>query len=206
MNQLPHEHRYRREDCITFCKTHESFGAFSNMADGYPLQVNGVVIRYAEALYQACRFPHAPELQREIITQASPMAAKMIAKKYTRQTREDWDTVKIAVMRWVVNLKCHQHQTRLRTLFLKTGQCPIVEESRRDRFWGATPCPDGETMFGCNLLGLLLMEAREAVDNYCEVSPSFPYAILLGLPISVTKVIDQVVDIKPVPVQLALSF
>lgn len=205
MNQLPREHRYLREECVTFCKTHEAFGAFSNMADGYPLLVNGFIIRYAEALYQACRFPYAPQLQQLILAQPSPMAAKMIARKNVRQTREDWDEVKVVVMRWVVNLKCHQHQARLQTLFFASGQCPIVEESRRDRFWGATPCPDGETMLGCNILGLLLMEAREAVSDYCEMLPSFPHAILLDLPISVTTVADQLAEIKPISVQLALS-
>lgn len=53
-------------------KTKEDFGGLSNMAPGCPLQINGVRIPTAEALYQACRFPHLPDLQREIIESLLP--------------------------------------------------------------------------------------------------------------------------------------
>ena len=63
---------YERQDSVVFCKTNEEFGGLSNMAPGFPLRVNGIDILTSEALYQACRFPHLPDVQRLIITQKSP--------------------------------------------------------------------------------------------------------------------------------------
>ena len=205
MYRLPPELFYRRDECVIFRKTREPFGAFSNMADGYPLLVNGHVIRYAEGLYQACRFPGAPELQAQILAQASPMAAKMIARKHAGLSRKDWETVKVSVMRWVVQLKCRQHQPRLQPLFREAGHRFIVEESWRDCFWGATPCPDGETLLGRNLLGHLLMEARDAGDCRAALSPSFPNARLLGERIIAPLHSEECTMAILAPAQLALS-
>ena len=58
---------YVRSEVVVVYKTKETFGGLSNMASGFPLQINGVRILTSEALYQACRFPHMPEVQREII-------------------------------------------------------------------------------------------------------------------------------------------
>ena len=75
---------YVSGEAVVVYKTKEDFGGLSNMASGYPLQINGVRILTTEALYQACRFPHLPEVQREIIGQHSPMTAKMKSKPHPR--------------------------------------------------------------------------------------------------------------------------
>jgi len=56
-------------------ETKEAFGGLSNMAGGYGLQVNGIHIPSSEALYQACRFPHA-RTSAHHYRQSSPMTAK----------------------------------------------------------------------------------------------------------------------------------
>lgn len=81
---------YSRKDSAIFRKTAERFGGLSNMAAGFPLRVNGVYIRTSEALYQACRFPHLPDVQRLIIAEASPMTAKMKSKPHRKNSRPDW--------------------------------------------------------------------------------------------------------------------
>src|SRR5436309_5954032 len=91
---------YKRAECAVFSKTKEEFGGLSNMAGGYPLCVNGVRILTSEALYQACRFPHRPEVQRLIIAQKSPMTAKMKSKPHREDSRPDWDEVRVLIMRW----------------------------------------------------------------------------------------------------------
>ena len=58
---------YRRADSAVFLKTKEKYGGLSNMAGGFPLVVNDIKIRTSEALYQAYRFPHIPDVQRLII-------------------------------------------------------------------------------------------------------------------------------------------
>jgi type I restriction enzyme S subunit len=45
---------YRVADCVVFRKTNTRFGGLSNMAPGFPLEVNGIRILTSEALYQAC--------------------------------------------------------------------------------------------------------------------------------------------------------
>lgn len=153
---------YKKEEVITFRKTNERFGGLSNMAAGYPLEIKGIKIRTSEALYQACRYPDYPEIQKEILAQKSPMTAKMISKKYRNKTRNDWDSVKLQVMRWSIRLKLLQNWSAFSELLLSTGARPIVEESRKDRFWGAILYSDG-VLVGANALGRLLMELRQEI-------------------------------------------
>ena len=155
---------YQRSNAAVFLKTKEKHGGLSNMAGGFPLIVNGVDIRTSEALYQACRFPHMPEVQREIIAQKSPMTAKMKGKPYRHISRLDWDAVRVKIMRWCLQVKLAQNWGKFSELLLETGDMPIVEHSRRDDFWGAKPI-DGETLVGTNALGRLLMELRERVKD-----------------------------------------
>jgi ribA/ribD-fused uncharacterized protein len=151
---------YQRNECITFRKTKEAFGGLSNMAGGYPLNVNGIHILTSEALYQACRFPHLPDVQKLIIAQNSPMTAKMKSKPYRDQSRLDWDAIRIKIMRWCLRVKLLQNWNKFGDLLLSTEDKPIVEDSHKDDFWGAIPI-DSEKLVGVNALGRLLMELRE---------------------------------------------
>ncbi|ACK71611.1 conserved hypothetical protein [Gloeothece citriformis PCC 7424] len=159
---------YNRQECITFRKTSEPFGGLSNMAGGYPLLVNGISILTSEALYQACRFPHLPDVQKLIIAQRSPMTAKMKSKPYRNQSRPDWDKVRVNIMRWCLRVKLIQNWERFGKLLLSTQDKPIVEDSPKDNFWGAIP-NDSNQLIGVNVLGRLLMELRELLKQ----SPDF---------------------------------
>ena len=183
---------YERQVSVVFCKTNEEFGGLSNMAPGFPLRVNGIDILTSEALYQACRFPHLPDVQRLIITQKSPMTAKMKSKPYRSQSRGDWDVVRVRIMRWCLRVKLAWNWTEFRDLLLATGGRPIVEKSRKDDFWGAKVRSDG-VLVGVNLLGRLLMELREELRGAsCEalrrLEPPTDRAFLLyGQPIRVIE-------------------
>lgn len=179
---------YSRTDSVVFWRTHEPFGGLSNMAGGFPLTVNGIVIPSSEALYQACRYPHKPEVQRLIISQRSPMTAKMRSKPYKQLSRPDWHRVRIKIMRWCLRVKLVQHWERFGSLLLATGQRPIVEQSNKDDFWGARPVDD-HTLVGMNVLGRLLMELRDEMRRtgragFLHVEPLLiPDFLLLGEPI-----------------------
>jgi len=183
------DHReYRRFECAVFRKTNERYGGLSNMAPGFPLKINGVVILTSEALYQAFRFPHRPEVQQLIIAQSSPMTAKMKSKPFRSDSRPDWDHVRVSVMRWCLRVKLAQHWIKFGTLLQETNERPIVEDSHKDNFWGAMAV--GEfTLKGANVLGRLLMELRalmlspEAEQLKQVQSPSITNALLFGLPI-----------------------
>jgi ribA/ribD-fused uncharacterized protein len=183
-------HTYKRRDCVVFRKTNESFGGLSNMAGGYPLLVNGVPILTAEALYQACRFPMHPEIQRLIIQQRSPMTAKMKSKPHRTKTRPDWDRVHVPVMKWCLEVKLYQHRDTFGSLLESTGDRAIVEESRRDSYWGARPV-EGDKLVGANVLGNLLMELRanmRTAGMMDKVEPlEIEHFLLLGDPIRTVK-------------------
>jgi ribA/ribD-fused uncharacterized protein len=181
--------RYLRSEVVVVYKTKDAFGGLSNMASGYPLQVSGVRILTTEALYQACRFPHLPGVQRLILEEASPMTAKMRSKPYRTQTRGDWDEIRFKVMRWCLRVKLAQNFDEFGRLLLATREKQIVEQSRKDDYWGAKPSADGETLVGQNVLGRLLMELRERLlhqggDSLKVVEPlPIEDFTLLGRPI-----------------------
>ena len=181
---------YQRAESVVFLKTNEAFGGLSNMAGGFPLRVNGVRILTSEALYQACRFPHLPDVQRLIIEQRSPMTAKMKGKPHRSNSRGDWFQVRVKIMRWCLRVKLAQNWRKFSELLLETCDRPIVEQSRKDDFWGAKPVDD-DTLVGMNVLGRLLMELREAVktetrETLCFVeSLAIPDFLLGGEPIGV---------------------
>ncbi len=189
---------YQRDDSVTFRKTDEPFGGLSNMAPGYPLCVNGVLIMTTEALYQASRFPHRPDVQRLIIRQTSPMTAKMRSKPFRNETRPDWDSVRVAIMRWTLRVKLVQNFERFRAMLFMTDERPIVEDSRRDEFWGAIAAKDDpRVLAGCNVLGRLLMELRQQVrstepEEWQDVHPPAVRDFLLfGRPVGMVRKADS---------------
>lgn len=166
---------YSRSESAVFKKTSEKWGGLSNMAPGYPLVVNGIYIRSSEALYQACRYPDNPEIQRKIISQTSPMTAKMVGKPYRASTRLDWEQKRIVIMKWCLRVKLIQNFGKFSALLKETGNLDIVEHSDKDDFWGAKPI-DSDTLKGVNALGRLLMELREVIhktnkDGFFSISP-----------------------------------
>jgi type I restriction enzyme S subunit len=104
-----------------------------------------------------------PDVQRRILDEHSPMTAKMRGKPFRKQSRPDWDAVRVKIMRWCLRVKLVQNWLTFGDLLLTTGDYPIVEQSRKDEFWGAKVA-DG-TLVGMNVLGRLLMELREQLKT-----------------------------------------
>lgn len=156
---------YNFESSCVFKKNNDQYGGLSNMATQFPLQIKHIDIRTAEALYQACRFPHLPEVQQRIINQKSPMRVKMISNSYKSQSREDWDAVRIKIMKWCIQVKLAQNFISFGSVLDETGAKPIVENSSSDNFWGAIPSEDGKVLSGKNALGRLLMDLRKTFHS-----------------------------------------
>jgi ribA/ribD-fused uncharacterized protein len=177
---------YRTSDpkrVAAFLRVRDPFGAFSNMAIGFPMTLDGTPVPSSEALYQALRFPHLPDFQREILDQSAPVLSKRHAYARITDTRPDWDQVRVNVMRYVLRAKFGSAQGELLGLLRGTGDRPVVEISYRDDFWGARPV-DGR-LVGRNVLGRLLMELRQEMAEHPDgagfrVAPRFPGARLLG--------------------------
>lgn len=185
----PNSRIYNTKDSIVFSKTDGPFGGLSNMASGYPLFINDNIILTTEALYQAMRYPLFPDIQNEIIIQNSPMTAKMISKKYRDKTRQDWDDIRVKIMRWVLEVKLSQNWTKFSALLKETGNKPIIEYSSKDSFWGALKDVEGQ-LVGTNALGRLLMEVRQKyifnnLKPECISSPNIAGFMLFGHEIDV---------------------
>jgi len=188
------------ENCVVFHKVNEEWGGLSNMSNDFPLRVNGLRIGSSEALYQACRFPHRPDWQQEILNAPHAMQAKMKAKKEGRRkehSRPEWEEIQAEVMRWCLRVKLAQHFTKFGGLLRWSAPRAIVERSRKDRFWGAVLEADG-VLRGQNRLGRLLMELREELlackqagqeSRLLRVEPpQVTDFLLLGQPVQVIDV------------------
>jgi ribA/ribD-fused uncharacterized protein len=188
-----------------FKKTHEQWGGYSNMASGYPLIINDIKIRSSEALYQALKYTDYPEIQLKILEQTSPMTAKMIAKPFKEFIRPDFEVIKIRIMKWCVYTKLLCNYEKFSYLLLESENKMIVEESRRDNFWGAKRTLDNK-LIGINVLGRILMEARENlkkeivkdhllpfqnIDNFKLIGKNIEVVHKLNEPILIQKCNEQ---------------
>jgi len=156
---------YHLHDSCIFKKNNEPFGELSNMATIFPLKINGHEIKTSEALYQSCKYPFNPEVQREICLVKSPMTAKMIGRTHSRKMRTDWNEVKVKIMKWCLKIKIAQHFITFGEALIQTNGKNIVENSSKDNFWGAIPNEDKTEFIGINALGRLLMELREDINT-----------------------------------------
>lgn len=187
---------YEPASSVVFHKTGEKWGALSNMAPRFPLVVAGEEWLSSEALYQACRFPHLPDVQRLIREQNSPMLSKMKSKPYRSESRRDWEAVRVKIMRWVLRVKLAQNFDRFSNILDETGEFDIVEQSHRDRYWGAVPGEDG-ILRGENVLGRLLMELRielrhrDREELLVAVAPDVKDLVVLGQPVERVSASDK---------------
>ena len=133
---------YDPADAAVFRRVRDQWGEFSNMAGGYPIEIDGITFQSSEALYQALRFPNSPELQAKIGEFKSGIQAKRVAHNIiTLQDEALWRHKRIDAMRVALAYKFIQHP-KLIDVLLATGDKPIVEYSGRDPFWGAQPQGD----------------------------------------------------------------
>lgn len=164
----PQTRTYDPAECAVFRRTREKWGQLSNFAPAQ-IEVNGLRTYHAEGLYQACRFPHRPDIQQQVARQRNPMSAKKTAHASIDLTRADWQRVNIELMRWTLRVRLLQNPT-LADVLAETEDRPIVEYSVRDHFWGAGY--KGSRLVGVNALGRLLMELRQHASENPEAALS----------------------------------
>lgn len=183
--------RYLKSECVTFKSTKGKYGALSNMAPDFPIQINGVEIFTSEALYQALRFPDYPEIQKEILNFKSPISAKKFGRQHLDKTRPDWKNNRFRIMKFCIEVKLYQNWNKFSSELLKTGDKSIVEYTDKDKVWGATD--EGEYYEGTNALGRLLMELREKIhrDIFFITIPEIDNFRLFGEEITYDKIISK---------------
>ena len=109
----------------------------------------------SEAAYHWMKFmPNEIGIAALIREAPSAHEAFKLAEHYKSVRRDDWNTVKVDIMRQILRAKADQHEYVRRKL-LATGDRELIENSWRDDFWGWGPNRDGQ-----NMLGKLWMEVR----------------------------------------------
>lgn len=149
-------------------KNKDAFGWMSNMYP-FPIAFQGRMYKTSEALFQCLRFPSDCAIIEDIVEQASPLRAKMIAKKNVQemivepQSEEDVANMKLCLL-----LKVSQWPV-LCSKLIQTGDSFIVEDCTSHQhgsglFWGAALQDDG-TWLGKNQLGKLWMQLRKQMQD-----------------------------------------
>ncbi len=149
--QLPAE--VTGDDTIYFYNRDEPYYEFTNFAP-YGFFAKTTFWNTSEHYFQAQKFPKMA-LYEEVRQARTPSDARKLARANFRRQREDWDEIRLNVMREALRQKFDANPP-LKQLLLSTGQRPLVEASEEDAFWGFGPDREGQ-----NNLGKLLMELRE---------------------------------------------
>jgi ribA/ribD-fused uncharacterized protein len=142
---------------IHFYSVSAEYGGFSNFSP-HPVKLKGKTWPTSEHYFQAQKFAGTPD-EEEVRQAKSPMIAARMGRSRKRPLREDWESVKDAIMHEVVLVKFTQH-ANLREVLLGTGDAEIVEHTKNDAYWG-----DGGDGSGKNVLGQILMRVREELRH-----------------------------------------
>jgi len=125
------------------------------LSNFYPVEVklDGVTYKTVEHAYQAAK-THDWIERKSILLAETPGRAKRLGRSVT--LREDWNEVKLSIMRDLIAQKFRD--PILRKLLLVTGQEELIEGNYwGDRFWGVC----GGT--GMNHLGKIIMAERDRI-------------------------------------------
>jgi ribA/ribD-fused uncharacterized protein len=142
---------------IKFYSTKDEYGYFSNFAL-YPIFINGVIWPSSEHFFQASKFLNN-DIAEKIRVSKSPFEAAQLGRTRSTPIRDDWEDIKIEIMRLALEKKFYQYHD-LKIKLLDTGEMVIVEHTANDHYWA-----DGGDGTGKNMLGFLLMELRQKIKK-----------------------------------------
>jgi ribA/ribD-fused uncharacterized protein len=147
----PANHKLDTDSQVFFYE--QDFYVLSNFS-AFNLKWNGLTFPTSEHAYHWEKFHTVSGIKDMILNAPSAHEAFQIAHKCREFCRDDWDEVKVGIMRRILFNKALQHEYVRRKL-LATGDRELIEDSWRDDFWGWGPNRDGK-----NMLGKLWMEIR----------------------------------------------
>lgn len=137
----------------------QDFYVLSNFS-AFMVQMGERLFPTSEHAYHWHKFPDDPLKQRSIQVASSAHEAFKMAERWKQYRREDWDQVKVGIMRQILLAKVTQHEYVRRKL-LATGDRELIEDSWRDDYWGWGQNKDGQ-----NQLGKLWMDIRFALRDF----------------------------------------
>ncbi len=121
--------------------------------------MNACIYATVEHFYQVWKFKDHSVTRETIRCSATPFLARQFGKRF-KPLRDDWEEVKVKIMREALVHKFTQNRGLITQLYLTKGK-QLIEHSR-DAYWG-----DGLNGRGKNMLGKLLMELRK--DSWANI-------------------------------------
>lgn len=131
-------------------------GEYGFLSNFYECEIvyGSLKFRCVESAYQALKSKDFEV--RKMFESLNGSESKSLGRKI--KLREDWNEIKVDVMRYLLRIKFKNKE--LRDKLLKSGNEELVEGNWwNDKFWGVS-LKDGK---GKNMLGKLLMEIREEI-------------------------------------------
>jgi ribA/ribD-fused uncharacterized protein len=141
------------EKAITQFKEEHDF-----LSNFYPATIifKGSTYATSEHLYQAAKAQSSEDAEK-VRSAITPGKAKRVGRRISM--RDDFDDIKINVMRAILDLKFTQHPD-LKLKLIQTGNCELIEGNYwHDTFWGVC------NRKGENHLGKLLMALRKKFQD-----------------------------------------
>ena len=142
---------------IKFYSIHGEYAPFSNFSH-HSLKLKNKVWKTSEHYFQAQKFA-GTNLESQVRNCKGASDAARMGRDKNNPLRSDWESVKDNIMREAVLAKFSQNQD-LKKLLLSTGTEQLVEHTEKDKYWA-----DGGNGQGKNMLGLILMEIRNALSS-----------------------------------------
>ena len=132
----------------------QEFYPFSNFSS-FKLNWNGYDWMTSEHAYHSEKFINNPKIIEQLKQSRSAHDAMVIAYANKNKYRDDWDEIKLDIMKSILTAKVEQHPYVKKKL-LESGDKELIENSWRDDFWGWGQNKDGQ-----NHLGKIWMKVRE---------------------------------------------
>jgi len=140
------------------------------------IEIDGRTWPHTEAYYQSQK-SHNPDFHNRVLEKKNPSWAKFVGdsrvnspkiakkswfRKNPEDLRDDWNEIKVEVMKIALHAKFTQNKN-LQLSLLNTDSAELIEDSSKDTFWGI-----GEHGNGKNMLGKLLMQLRTELQHSVE--------------------------------------
>jgi len=143
-------HRLDTDKQILFYEN--EFYVFSNFSS-FAVKWKGKLYMTSEHAYHSEKFEDE-NLKEQIRNARSAHVALKITEANKDKYRDDWDEIKLKVMKEILRAKVEQHPY-IKKKLIESGDKKLIEDSWRDSYWGWGSNKDGE-----NHLGKLWMEVR----------------------------------------------
>jgi len=142
---------------IYFYTTGDDYGCFSNFSR-HGFELDGKYWKTSEHYFQAMKFA-GTKYEDKVREARSPKDAATLGRRRDFPLRKDWEAVKDDVMRRAILKKFQTHDDICKIL-IDTGDEHLVENAPGDYYWGC-----GKDGSGKNMLGIILVEIREQLQN-----------------------------------------